>query len=102
MSIGHHPAQPASAARIARAVRVYAENVRVRRLKLDLTQAAAAARAGISQSHWSKIERGEVEPSIAQMLRVQVALEGESLESFFGSQPSFRLVAEAEQRVEPA
>jgi transcriptional regulator with XRE-family HTH domain len=58
-----------------------------------MTQRQAAERAGITQSHWSKIERGEIEPSIAQMLRVHFALEGESLESYFGDHPSIRALS---------
>lgn len=77
---------------ISEAIDLFGRNVRRRRLELDLTQAAAAARAGISQSNWSKVERGEIEPSIAQMLRIHVALEGDSLESYFGAHPSIRLV----------
>ena len=83
---------PASSARIARAVRTYGTNVKLRRVKLDLTQSQAATRAGISQSHWSKIERGDVEPSIGQMLRIHAALDADSLEAYFGRHPSLRLI----------
>jgi transcriptional regulator with XRE-family HTH domain len=101
MAIGRNPSCIGSSARIIHAVKVYCRNVRLRREKLNLIQQAAAALAGLLQSHWTKIERGEVEPSIAQMLRVHVALEGEFLESFFGTNPSTRLVAEAEQQEGP-
>ncbi len=92
MPAGQINRRPPSQKRIDRAIRAYGENVRKRREELDLTQDAAALRAGISQSHWSKIERGDVEPSIAQMLRIHVALQTESLETLFGQHPSSRLV----------
>lgn len=54
----------------------------------------ASARAGISQSHWSKIERGLHDLSVGQALRIQFALGAESLEGMLGRQPS-ALVLEA-------
>jgi transcriptional regulator with XRE-family HTH domain len=76
--------------RIQAALRAYGADVRRRRLQLDMTQSQAARRAGISQSHWSKVERALHEPSIGQMLRIQYALGADSLETFLGQQPSAR------------
>lgn len=66
----------------------FGEDVRRRREQLDMTQDEAATRAGISQSHWSKIERGLHDLSIGQALRIQFVLQAESLEGMLGSQPS--------------
>ena len=77
--------------RIERALDRFGREVRLRREKLDLTQKAAAKLAGISQSNWSKIERGKHDLSVGQALRVQFALQAESLEGMLGRQPS-RLV----------
>lgn len=73
---------------IQRALERFGRGVRLRREKLNLTQAAAAELAGISQSHWSKIERGKHDLSVGQALRVQFALRAESLEGMLGRQPS--------------
>lgn len=80
--------------RIARALVGFGEDVRRRREQLNLTQMEASARAGISQSHWSKIERGLHDLSVGQALRIQFALGAESLEGMLGRQPS-ALVLEA-------
>lgn len=78
-------------ARLAQTLKAFGADVERRRCELDLTQREAAARAGISQSHWSKIERGLHDPSIGQALRVQFALGAESLEGMLGTQPSARI-----------
>ena len=74
--------------RIQAALRRFGTDVRRRREELDMTQGEASAAAGISQSHWSKIERGRHDLSIGQALRIQFALKAESLESMLGDQPS--------------
>lgn len=79
--------------RLQAALARFGSDVQQRRLKLDLTQLEAAARAGISQSHWSKIERGLHDLSIGQALRVQFALGAESLEGMLGHQPSALVLA---------
>jgi transcriptional regulator with XRE-family HTH domain len=80
--------------RITSTLARFGEDVRYRRRKLNLTQKEAAGRAGISQSHWSKIERGLHDPSIGQALRIQFALQAESLEGMLGHQPSALVLAE--------
>lgn len=74
--------------RIGDALVRFGEDVRLRREKLDMTQGEAAKRAGISQSHWSKVERGLHDLSVGQALRIQFALQAESLEGMLGNQPS--------------
>jgi transcriptional regulator with XRE-family HTH domain len=66
----------------------FGADVRRRRVELSLNQREASALAGISQSHWSKIERGLHDLSIGQALRIQFALSAESLEGMLGRQPS--------------
>lgn len=55
-----------------------------------LTQADAAEGAGLSQGHWSKIERGELDIRLSTLLRVQHALGLDFFESLFGVGPSTR------------
>ncbi len=74
--------------RIREALARFGRDVRCRREQLDITQEEAANRAGISQSHWSKVERGLHDLSVGQALRIQFALQAESLEGMLGSQPS--------------
>lgn len=51
--------------------------VRARRLEpgLDLSQDALAARAGVSVSHLSKLENGEVNPTWGTVRQIAAALE---------------------------
>jgi transcriptional regulator with XRE-family HTH domain len=79
--------------RIKGALTTFGEDVRRRRRQLDMTQDAAATRAGISQSHWSKIERGLHDLSVGQALRIQFVLHAESLEGMLGNQPSALVLA---------
>ncbi len=89
---------------VEQAVQTFAGRVRSSRKARGLSQADAAERAGISQSHWSKIERGSVEPSIGQVLRIQHVLSAPSIETFLGRFPSARLLesGEGERDVEEA
>jgi predicted transcriptional regulator len=70
------------------------------RKRLGMSQEVAAARAGISQSNWSKVERGAVDPSLGLVLRIQRALNAASVESFFGSFPSKAAAESLFQEVE--
>jgi DNA-binding XRE family transcriptional regulator len=56
-----------------------------------LNQREAAKTAGISQGHWSKIENGRHDPSLAQVLRIQRLFGLDSVESFFGPSPTGRI-----------
>jgi transcriptional regulator with XRE-family HTH domain len=80
--------------RIKQALKQFGLDVFRRREELDMTQDEAARRAGISQSHWSKIERGLHDLSIGQALRVQFALQAESLEGMLGEQPSASILTQ--------
>jgi transcriptional regulator with XRE-family HTH domain len=53
----------------------FAQNVRARRKTLKLTQEAAADRASMEASYWSRIERGKTDPGIRMVSRVAAALE---------------------------
>lgn len=81
--------------RLQQALARFGKDVLQRREKLDLTQREAAIRAGISQSNWSKIERGLHDPSVGQALRIQFALGAESLEGMLGNQPSALVLIES-------
>lgn len=76
--------------RLQQALEEYGAQVRRRREKSDMTQAEMARRSGVSQSYLSKIERGQHEPTIGQMLRIQRALGAETLEGFLGPEPGAR------------
>ena len=80
------------AERLRRALERFRERIRETREAKGLSQYAAAALAGISQSNWSKIERGEIDPSVAQALRIQAALGVPSIESFFGPYPAAGMI----------
>jgi transcriptional regulator with XRE-family HTH domain len=49
-------------------------NLRARRRELGLTQEAVALEAFMDQSQYSRIERGQVDPSIRTLTRVARAL----------------------------
>lgn len=53
----------------------FALNVRARRKTLKLTQEAAADRASMEASYWSRIERGKIDPGLRMVTRVAFALE---------------------------
>jgi transcriptional regulator with XRE-family HTH domain len=79
------------AKRLNQALLQFRKRVQETRRRRGLDQYEAAARAGISQSQWSKIERGEAAPSLANALRMQIALGIPSIETFFGRHPSAQL-----------
>jgi transcriptional regulator with XRE-family HTH domain len=49
-----------------------------------MSQRTAAGRAGMDPRNWSRIERRELNPRLDSLLRIQFALEVDSLESLFG------------------
>jgi transcriptional regulator with XRE-family HTH domain len=53
----------------------FAWSVRARRKALKLTQEAAADRASMEGSYWSRIERGKIDPGLRMVTRVAIALE---------------------------
>lgn len=59
----------------------------------QLTMAQATLRAGLSTGEWSRIESGQVRsPGLEKVLRIQYALQMDSVESLFGQFPSRRLL----------
>jgi predicted transcriptional regulator len=63
-----------SAAKTRRAQRVLSANVYRLRCSAELTQQAAAERAGIHWRHWQKIEAGEVNPTLSSLVKIANAL----------------------------
>lgn len=55
-----------------------AGNLRKSRRKLGLTQAELAEKAGVNPNYYSRIERGEVRPSVEILHRVIKALGAKS------------------------
>lgn len=91
-----------SEARLQAALDEFGRRVKERREALGWSQEAAALRAGIGQSQWSKVERGASGTSIGHALRIQVALGAPSIESFFGDFPSARNLVAAQEKAKPA
>jgi transcriptional regulator with XRE-family HTH domain len=60
---------------VADPVKTFITNLRNRRAELGLSQEAAASQASMDQSQYSRIERGEVDPSIRTLTRVARAVE---------------------------
>lgn len=56
-------------------LRTLTTNLRSRRAELGLSQEAVATEASMDQSQYSRIERGEVDPSIRTLTRVARALQ---------------------------
>ena len=55
-------------------LRTFTTNLRDRRAELGLSQEAVAAEAAMDQSQYSRIERGEVDPSIRTLTRIARAV----------------------------
>jgi transcriptional regulator with XRE-family HTH domain len=55
-------------------LKTFTTNLRRRRAELGLSQEAVALAADMDQSQYSRIERGEVDPSIRTLTRVARAL----------------------------
>jgi transcriptional regulator with XRE-family HTH domain len=89
-------------ARLKETLETFGFRVKKSRQALHLSQDEAAERAGISQSHWSKVERGRVDPSLGQVLKIQIALNAPSVESFFGSFPTASLADSSMHTPPPA
>lgn len=56
------------------ALRRFSSNLRAAREAAALSQEAVALEADIPQGHYSRIERGEVEPSMRVLVRIAAAL----------------------------
>lgn len=57
-------------------------NVRALRAERDLTQEAAAERAGVTLQHWSRVEGGKTNASMLTVARIAAALGVEPVELF--------------------
>jgi transcriptional regulator with XRE-family HTH domain len=62
------------------------------------SQGEASRQSGISQGEWSRVERGEANPSMTTVLRMHHALEFDSVETLFGELPSRRILQTKSQR----
>jgi transcriptional regulator with XRE-family HTH domain len=58
-----------------------------------MPQKAAAERAGLDPSYWGRLERGESDPTLTSLLRIQHALEIDSIETLLGQTKSSQLGA---------
>lgn len=69
------PRKPRNAAAEDAAVRRFGSNLRAAREAAGLSQESVALEADIPQGHYSRIERGEVEPSMRVLVRIAAALD---------------------------
>jgi transcriptional regulator with XRE-family HTH domain len=68
------PKRPRNTAAEDAALRRFSSNMRAAREAAGLSQEAVALEADIPQGHYSRIERGEVEPSMRVLVRIAAAL----------------------------
>lgn len=68
------PKKPRNTAAEDAALRRFSTNMRAARDAVGLSQEAVALEAGIPQGHYSRIERGEVEPAMRVLVRIAAAL----------------------------
>ena len=83
------------------ALRGFGQQMRAQRERLGLRQKDVAAALGIDQSQCSRMEGGELDPSLVTVLRIQALLEVRSLEDFFGRQPTGRLAPTSDDQPDP-
>lgn len=74
-----------------------ASRIRKLRERHDLSQAAAANRAGINEWDWQRLEAKATRPNVEALLRIQYAYGLRSLEDFFGETPTERLLRSDER-----
>jgi transcriptional regulator with XRE-family HTH domain len=82
---------PLDADLLARALRHVGASVRDLREAHGLNQRDAARRAGLNQTRWHRVESGN-SPRLADLLAIQHFFGVESLETFFGTYPSRRVL----------
>jgi hypothetical protein len=80
-----------------RAKKAVSEGVTTRREEAAMSIRAAARGADMHHSEWLRIERGDIDPRLSTLLRMQRALKVDSLEALLGSTPS-RVLAEGPGR----
>lgn len=56
-----------------------------------MPQNVAAGRSGLDGSYWGRLERGECDPTLTSLLRIQHGLELDSIETLLGQTGSERL-----------
>lgn len=56
-----------------------------------MPQAALAERAGLDRSYWARLEKGDCDPSLTSLVRIQAALGLDSIETLLGATPSDQL-----------
>jgi transcriptional regulator with XRE-family HTH domain len=82
---------PLAAELLAQVLRTVGARVRDLRRAHGLSQADAAARAGLNQTRWSRVEGGD-QPRLGDLLAIQHLFGVDSLETFFGDYPSRRVI----------
>jgi transcriptional regulator with XRE-family HTH domain len=85
------PTSPLPDAALSEARHRLAIRMRALRNRQGESQAAAAGRAGISETDWQRMEAENREPRFTEVLRIQHAYGVSSLEDFLGEPPSQRL-----------
>ena len=83
---------PLSAEAVAKARALLGERIRRMRQQKTWSQDDASLRSGVSQAEWSRVELARSDPRISTLLRMQHALDAESVESLFDDLPSQRAV----------
>lgn len=85
------PDAPLPADLLTEALRHVGASVRDLRLAHRLSQKAAAERAGLNQTRWSRVESGD-QPRLSDLLAIQHLFGVGSIETFFGEYPSRRIM----------
>ncbi|MDX6453475.1 MAG: Helix-turn-helix domain [Gaiellaceae bacterium] len=67
-------------------------NISALREHAQLSVRAAARGAQIHHSEWIRIERGEIDPRLSTLLRIQRSLNLDSVEALLGDTPSRELL----------
>jgi transcriptional regulator with XRE-family HTH domain len=62
------------------------------------SQGEAGRQSGVSQGEWSRVESAQTNPSMTTLLRIQHALNLDSVETLFGEPPSRRIVESVEAK----
>jgi transcriptional regulator with XRE-family HTH domain len=89
----HHVADgPLSDALLREAKRALSARIEGLRTDAGLSMRAAARGANMHHSEWLRIERGEIDPRLSTLLRMQQVLNVDSLEGLLGETPSQTLI----------
>jgi transcriptional regulator with XRE-family HTH domain len=77
---------------LQRAREQFGHRLRALREQRAWSQGDAGRKSGVSQGEWSRVERAETNPSMTTLLRIQHALDLDSVEMLFGDPPSRRIL----------